>query len=50
MSGELGLTVVEMMHAVDEDKVRALYIMGENPALSDPNPDRCPLGRNSHPA
>jgi formate dehydrogenase alpha subunit len=32
-----GLTVVEMMHAVIEGKVRAMYIMGENPMLSDPN-------------
>jgi len=32
-----GLTVVEMMHAAAEGKVRALYIMGENPMLSDPN-------------
>lgn len=32
-----GLTVVEMMHAAHEGKVRGMYIMGENPALSDPN-------------
>jgi formate dehydrogenase (NADP+) alpha subunit len=32
-----GLTVVEMMHAVDEGRVRAMYVMGENPMLSDPN-------------
>jgi formate dehydrogenase alpha subunit len=32
-----GLTVVEMMHAAAAGKVRALYIMGENPMLSDPN-------------
>jgi predicted molibdopterin-dependent oxidoreductase YjgC len=29
--------VVEMMHAVEEGRVRAMYIMGENPMLSDPN-------------
>ncbi|KPL22773.1 MAG: formate dehydrogenase [Phycisphaerae bacterium SM1_79] len=40
LSGQKGLTVVEMMHAVEEDKIRALYIMGENPALSDPNLNR----------
>ncbi|MCK4973353.1 MAG: molybdopterin-dependent oxidoreductase, partial [Candidatus Heimdallarchaeota archaeon] len=34
---KVGLTVVEMMHAADEGKVRGMYIMGENPALSDPN-------------
>ncbi len=35
-----GLTVIEMMHAVEHDKIKALYIMGENPALSDPNLNR----------
>ena len=34
-----GLTVVEMMHAATEGRLRALYIMGENPILSDPNAD-----------
>ncbi len=32
-----GLTVVEMMHAAVAGKVAAMYIMGENPMLSDPN-------------
>ncbi|MFN2348275.1 MAG: formate dehydrogenase subunit alpha [Thioalkalivibrio sp.] len=32
-----GLTVVEIMHAVHDDKIRGMYIMGENPAMSDPN-------------
>jgi formate dehydrogenase major subunit len=36
-----GLTVVEIMHSVtDPDparRVRGMYIMGENPAMSDPN-------------
>ncbi len=40
LSGQKGLTVVEMMHAIEEDKIKALYIMGENPALSDPNLNR----------
>ncbi|GAG01709.1 unnamed protein product, partial [marine sediment metagenome] len=35
-----GLTVIEMIHAIEERKVKALYIMGENPALSDPNLNR----------
>jgi len=35
-----GLTVVEMMHAAEQGKVRGMYIMGENPALSDPNANR----------
>jgi formate dehydrogenase major subunit len=34
---EPGLTVVEIMHAIREDKIRGMYIMGENPAMSDPN-------------
>ncbi len=37
LDDKVGLTVVEMMHAADEGKVRGMYIMGENPALSDPN-------------
>ncbi|MDJ0777655.1 MAG: formate dehydrogenase subunit alpha [Gammaproteobacteria bacterium] len=32
-----GLTVVEIMHAVLENQIRGMYIMGENPAMSDPN-------------
>ncbi|HEY7493671.1 MAG TPA: formate dehydrogenase subunit alpha [Candidatus Tectomicrobia bacterium] len=32
-----GLTVVEMMHAAVAGKIRAMYVMGENPMLSDPN-------------
>jgi len=40
LSAKKGLTVVEMMHAVEQGQLRALYIMGENPALSDPNLNR----------
>jgi len=37
-----GYTVVEIMHKItapdsDPDKVRGMYIMGENPAMSDPD-------------
>jgi len=32
-----GLTVVEMMYAATEGKVKAFYMMGENPMMSDPN-------------
>jgi formate dehydrogenase alpha subunit len=32
-----GLTVVEMMDAAAAGEVKAMYIMGENPLLSDPN-------------
>jgi formate dehydrogenase major subunit len=34
---EVGLTIVEATHAALEGKVRAMYIMGENPMMSDPN-------------
>ena len=37
MSGEPGLTVVEMIEAASKGDLKALYIMGENPVLSDPN-------------
>jgi formate dehydrogenase major subunit len=32
-----GLTVVEIMHAALEGQIRGMYILGENPAMSDPN-------------
>ncbi|MGF1546720.1 MAG: formate dehydrogenase subunit alpha [Thiotrichales bacterium] len=32
-----GLTVVEIMHAIADGQIRGMYIMGENPAMSDPN-------------
>jgi formate dehydrogenase major subunit len=32
-----GLTVVEIMNAALEGKIRGMYIMGENPAMSDPD-------------
>ena len=32
-----GLTVVEMTNAAEQGRLRALYIMGENPMLSDPD-------------
>jgi len=34
---ESGLTVVEMMHAAAEERLKAMVIMGENPMISDPN-------------
>lgn len=34
---KVGLTVVEMIHAALEGKIKALVIMGENPRLSDPD-------------
>jgi formate dehydrogenase major subunit len=32
-----GLTVVEIMDAVHDDIIKGIYIMGENPAMSDPD-------------
>jgi formate dehydrogenase major subunit len=32
-----GLTVVEIMDAARERDIRAMYVMGENPAMSDPD-------------
>jgi predicted molibdopterin-dependent oxidoreductase YjgC len=40
LSPNKGLTVVEMLHAVETGDIKAIYIMGENPALSDPNLNR----------
>ena len=34
---EPGLTVVEIMHAIHDGDINGMYIMGENPAMSDPN-------------
>ncbi|HYC03872.1 MAG TPA: formate dehydrogenase subunit alpha [Azospirillaceae bacterium] len=32
-----GLTVVEVMHAIKAGTIRGMYVMGENPAMSDPD-------------
>ena len=34
---EPGLTVVEIMHAASRGEIRGMYVMGENPAMSDPD-------------
>ncbi|MEJ6707761.1 MAG: formate dehydrogenase subunit alpha [Amylibacter sp.] len=34
---EKGLTVVEIMDAVHDGDIRGMYILGENPAMSDPD-------------
>ncbi len=39
-----GLTVVEIMHAIHDGEIRAMYIEGENPAMSDPNVDHARAG------
>jgi formate dehydrogenase major subunit len=36
---EPGLTVVEIMNAAKRKEIRGMYIMGENPAMSDPDVD-----------
>lgn len=37
LPAEVGLTVVEMMNAATTGQLHAMYIMGENPMLSDPD-------------
>jgi formate dehydrogenase major subunit len=37
LSPKPGLTVMEMVNAAAEGRIKAMYIMGENPLLSDPN-------------
>jgi formate dehydrogenase major subunit len=37
LDGTPGLTVVEVMHAALRGELRGLYVMGENPAMSDPD-------------
>ena len=32
-----GLTVVEVMHAIERGEIRGMYVQGENPAMSDPD-------------
>ncbi len=40
LSKSIGLTVVEMMNAAHDGQLKALYIMGENPMVSDPDINR----------
>jgi formate dehydrogenase major subunit len=46
----LGLTVVEIMDAVHGGEIKGMYIMGENPAMSDPdaNHARAALAKLEH--
>ena len=32
-----GLTVVEIMDAIHDDQIKGMYVLGENPAMSDPD-------------
>src|SRR5262249_16210616 len=34
---ERGLTVVEIMHAIKNNIIKGMYVLGENPAMSDPD-------------
>jgi formate dehydrogenase major subunit len=49
-SNEKGLTVTEIMDAVHTDDIKAMYILGENPAMSDPDVDhaRAALAKLDH--
>ncbi|MEM6637283.1 MAG: formate dehydrogenase subunit alpha [Pseudomonadota bacterium] len=38
-SNQKGLTVVEIMHAIHDGLIKGMYILGENPAMSDPDVD-----------
>ncbi|MFA6426446.1 MAG: formate dehydrogenase subunit alpha [Phycisphaerae bacterium] len=40
LSSTKGLTVIDILHGAETGKIKAIYIMGENPALSDPNLNR----------
>lgn len=37
LEAKRGLTVVEIMDAIHRNEIRGMYIMGENPAMSDPD-------------
>ena len=37
LEAQPGLTVVEIIHAAKRREIRGMYIMGENPAMSDPD-------------
>ncbi len=36
---QIGLTIPEMLSGIEEEKVHALWVMGENPVVSDPDAD-----------
>ena len=37
LPGEVGLTVVEAMDAAAEGRIKGMYVLGENPMMSDPD-------------
>lgn len=50
LSGERGLTVVEIVNDIHADGINSMYVMGENPAMSDPdqNHTRAALAKLKH--
>jgi len=48
--GQKGLTVVEIMGAVHAGDIKAMYVLGENPAMSDPDVEhaRAALAKLDH--
>lgn len=47
LSSEVGLTVVEMMNAAYDGEVKGMFIMGENPMVSDPDINHVEEGLNN---
>lgn len=39
LPSKIGLTILEMMDGIEKDEVKALWVMGENPVVSDPDAD-----------
>ena len=37
LDDQVGLTVVEVMHAIKHGEIKGMYVQGENPAMSDPD-------------
>ncbi len=37
LPNKVGLTILEMINGILNGKIKAMFVMGENPALSDPN-------------
>ncbi len=37
LDAKKGLTVVEIMHAIHDGVIKGMYVLGENPAMSDPD-------------
>lgn len=44
LSGEVGLMIPEMFDAANAGEIKAMYILGENPVLSDPNANHIKSG------